>query len=428
MHPEEPVKVDPAATARCYYNRYSAPDSISQEEADEDANIMEDLKSLKQLAKNYFHPELSVVTTDAAAYGSNYFTRFSAPEMRTQEESETRAYILADAKALKDLAEAFHHPELPAVTTYGAALGRNYFTRPSAPEMESQEEAEERAQILADAKALKELAVAYRHPELPVVTTDSMACGRNFFTRFSAPDMESQDEAEERAAIHADAKALKELAVAYRHPELPVATTDGAAFGRNYFTRPSAPDMESQDEAEERAAILADAKALKELAVVYHHPELPVAATDGAAFGRNYFTRPSAPDMESQEETEERAAILADVKELAVAYLHPELPIVSTNATACGRNYFSRPSAPGHDEMVHTFPADLDDHSSHHEHLDHFGMDEEMDFMFEDMRQELSQPKSCLPPIKNVGSDEEEGNLSRSPSSVMLYTGEAMYD
>ena len=374
MHPEEPVKVDPAATARCYYNRYSAPDSISQEEADEDANIMEDLKSLKQLAKNYFHPELSVVTTDAAAYGSNYFTRFSAPEMRTQEESETRAYILADAKALKDLAEAFHHPELPAVTTYGAALGRNYFTRPSAPEMESQEEAEERAQILADAKALKELAVAYRHPELPVVTTDSMACGRNFFTRFSAPDMESQDEAEERAAI------------------------------------------------------LADAKALKELAVVYHHPELPVAATDGAAFGRNYFTRPSAPDMESQEETEERAAILADVKELAVAYLHPELPIVSTNATACGRNYFSRPSAPGHDEMVHTFPADLDDHSSHHEHLDHFGMDEEMDFMFEDMRQELSQPKSCLPPIKNVGSDEEEGNLSRSPSSVMLYTGEAMYD
>ena len=428
MHPEEPVKVDPAATARCYYNRYSAPDSISQEEADEDANIMEDLKSLKQLAKNYFHPELSVVTTDAAAYGSNYFTRFSAPEMRTQEESETRAYILADAKALKDLAEAFHHPELPAVTTYGAALGRNYFTRPSAPEMESQEEAEERAQILADAKALKELAVAYRHPELPVVTTDSMACGRNFFTRFSAPDMESQDEAEERAAIHADAKALKELAVAYRHPELPVATTDGAAFGRNYFTRPSAPDMESQDEAEERAAILADAKALKELAVAYRHPELPVATTDGAALGRNYFTRPSAPDMESQEETEERAAILADVKELAVAYLHPELPIVSTNATACGRNYFSRPSAPGHDEMVHTFPADLDDHSSHHEHLDHFGMDEEMDFMFEDMRQELSQPKSCLPPIKNVGSDEEEGNLSRSPSSVMLYTGEAMYD
>jgi hypothetical protein len=243
--------------------------------------------------------------------------------------------------------------------------------------------------------------------------------------------MESQDEAEERAAILADAKALKELAVAYRHPELPVATTDGAALGRNYFTRPSAPDMESQDEAEERAAILADAKALKELAVVYHHPELPVATTDGAAFGRNYFTRPSAPDMESQEETEERAAILADVKalkELAVAYLHPELPIVSTNATACGRNYFSRPSAPGHDEMVHTFPADLDDHSSHHEHLDHFGMDEEMDFMFEDMRQELSQPKSCLPPIKNVGSDEEEGNLSRSPSSVMLYTGEAMYD
>ena len=90
-----------------------------------------------------------------------------------------------------------------------------------------------------------------------------------------------------------DAKALKQLAFDYSHPEAPV-TTSAECYGRNYFSRPSAPEQESVEEAEERAAVLADAAALKKLAVMYAHPEAPVT-TSAECYGRNYFSRPSAP-------------------------------------------------------------------------------------------------------------------------------------
>merc|ERR1739844_280823 len=54
-----------------------------------------------------------------------------------------------------------------------------------------------------------------------------------------------------------------------------------------------------------RARVLADASALKKLAVDYAHPEIGVTNTDGATFGRNYFTRPSADDQESAEEADD---------------------------------------------------------------------------------------------------------------------------
>ena len=87
---------------------------------------------------------------------------------------------------------------------------------------------------------------------------------------------------------------MKKLATDYAHPEIGVTSVDGAAFGRNYFSRPSAIDQESIEEAEERAQVLADAAALKKLATDYAHPEIGVTTVDGAAFGRNYFSRPSA--------------------------------------------------------------------------------------------------------------------------------------
>merc|ERR1719223_1891960 len=96
------------------------------------------------------------------------------------------------------------------------------------------------------------------------------------------------------------------------HPELGVESTDSTSFGRNYFNRPSAPDAISEEEAEERALILAEAAAMKKLAVDYMHPELGVESTDSTSFGRNYFNRPSAPDAISEEEAEERAQILAE--------------------------------------------------------------------------------------------------------------------
>ena len=99
----------------------------------------------------------------------------------------------------------------------------------------------ERLRILADAKALKEMARAYLHPEEPVVTSDATATARCYFDRASAPEQESLEEAEYRAAVLADAAALKERAVWHAHPELPVTTSDATATARCYFDRASAP-------------------------------------------------------------------------------------------------------------------------------------------------------------------------------------------
>ena len=42
------------------------------------------------------------------------------------------------------------------------------------------------------------------------------------------------------------------------------------------------------------------------------HPEVGVTSADGAAFGRNYFNRASAPEVEDDEFADERAEVLAD--------------------------------------------------------------------------------------------------------------------
>merc|ERR1711862_168003 len=92
--------------------------------------------------------------------------------------------------------------------------------------------------------------------------------------------------------ILADAQSLKNNASMFYHPEASI-NVDGAVMGRNYFTRPSAEEQESKEEADERARILADAQSLKNNASMFYHPEASINV-DGAVMGRNYFTRPSA--------------------------------------------------------------------------------------------------------------------------------------
>ena len=427
MHPELPVSVDPTACGRNYFDRPSAVSEQEWEEAEERARILAEAKSLKKLAVDYMHPELPV-STDATAFGRNYFSRPSAP---INEESDERSRILEEARALKKLATDYLHPELP-VATDAMATARCYFDRPSAVTEEEWEEAEERARIIEEAKSLKKLAVDYLHPELPVVTTDPTATARCYFDRPSAVTEEEWEEAEERARIMEETKSLKKLAVDYLHPELPVVTTDPTATARCYYDRPSAVTGEEWEEAEERARVLADAKVLKKLAVDYLHPELPVA-TEPTAFARNYFGRPSAVVSDPEEEAE-RESILAEarvLKKQAVAFMHPEFPVTTDDPAACGRNYFDRPSARGHDHMIHTFPVHEDDEhhdEHHHEHLDHFGMDEEMDTRYDDIRQQLDAAVPGNKPNKGHASGSEEGNLSRSPSSVMLFNDEPIYD
>merc|ERR1712134_35766 len=254
----------------------------------------------------YRNPEKEV-TVYATACGRNFFTRPSAP-IGDETDPKVREEILADAAELLKVAEWHMYPEKP-VTVYATACGRNFFSRPSAPQFEADDELEEeRLRILADAKQLKEVAGWYAHPDQPV-KSDGFATARNFFTRPSAP--EYSEDAEESERILAEAKELKEVAGWYANPDQPV-KSDGFASARNYFTRSSAPEQE-EDDAEECEKILAEAKQLKEVASWYLQPEKPVEV-DPTVFGRNYFNRPSAE--QSSEANEERARIISDGTEL----------------------------------------------------------------------------------------------------------------
>eukprot|EP00980_Cylindrotheca_fusiformis_P022061 scaffold8960_cov91-Cylindrotheca_fusiformis.AAC.1 len=216
-------------------------------------------------------------------------------------------------------------------------------------EDEEDEEWNERLQILKDARNLSKLADFFLNPHKPV-TADTCACGRNYFSRPSAEEYEDEDESDEREVIIQEMKQLKQLAVDYMHPEKPVVSTaDPCAFGRNYFSSHADEDsLCSKEEEDERARVLADAKLLKQYAEHHLHPERTVVTTDPFACGRNYFSRPSALQFEDEESADERELVLQDMlqlKQLAVDFLHPEKPVVTTDAFASGRNYFSRPSA-----------------------------------------------------------------------------------
>merc|ERR1719491_497476 len=156
------------------------------------------------------------------------------------------------------------------------------------------EEADELAKILSDAASLKMHAVSYAHPEIIVTNTDPASSGRNYF---ASGDIEEDEE--ERAQILAEAIALKKVASDYFHPEAKYKDMDSTSFGRNYFNRLDALEIISNEEADERAQILADVALLKKYAVAHSHPDAPIVV-DSTAFGRNYFN-------EDNEDDEERA-------------------------------------------------------------------------------------------------------------------------
>ncbi|KAL7531606.1 hypothetical protein ACHAXR_005266 [Thalassiosira sp. AJA248-18] len=310
-------------------------DAELDEGLEERLRILADARALKTLAVAFLHPEKPVEVTDGAAYGRNYFERPSAPERKTDEEADEEADIMEDMLELKKAARAFLHPEVGVTESAPECFGRNYFNRASAPEVEDVQEAEERARVLAEAAALKKFAVGYMHPEVGVTSTDGVCFGRNYFNRYSAPETEEDEFADERAEILAEAAALKKSAGDYMHPEVGVKSTGGACFGRNYFNRYSAPATEDAEEAEERAHVLADAIALKKSAVDYMHPEVGVSVSDATVFGRNYFNRYSAPGVELPKkvsvQSPEASQDMAVVKSLAAAVKGANLP--STKST-----------------------------------------------------------------------------------------------
>ena len=356
---------------------------------DQREDILQDMKQLKKYAQHYLQPERPV-EVDPLASCRNYFNRPSAPEQQ-EDDGEERAQILIDALQLKKLAVDFLHPERPVITTDANACGRNYFSRSSAPE---QEDESERVRILAEARHLKKFAVDYLHPERPVVTSDPYACGRNYFTRYSAPEQE--DNSEERVNILSEAQHLKKLVIDYLHPERPVVTSDPYACSRNYFTRFSAPEQE--DDSKERVSILAEAQQLKKLAVDYLHPERPVATSDPCACGRNYFTRSSAPEEESFEDAEERMHILEDAEHIF----------------NCGQP-IQNPYGYFVDHYYHGYDDSRDDH---HSQSGHFEMDEDINLSHEPHTVSFEANREPRHPAA-AGKDHGHYDLAFSPDCVM---------
>merc|ERR1712157_63815 len=365
------------------------------------------------------HPECLASTIDPTAYASNYFDRISADEYNNTYDVE-RTRILADITALKTVALGYLHPEKGVMSCDPTLFGRNYFERASAEEREMSEEANERAKVLAEAEMLKEVAMGYLLPEVGVKGVDATAFGRGYFSRHGAE--EEEEDSAERAQVLAEAMELKKLAVDRMGPEKVVVVSDGTVSGRSYFDRMSAEDEEDVEYAEERAKVLAEAAALKKLAVDYAHPERSVVTSDATICARNYFKRAS---VTSDEEVWGRTSVLADaaaMKQFAADYMHPERSVTTTDATACARNYYDRNSSGNHPiSTVSTRPVtrpqramsttsetfEFDD--------DVFG---EMKEAFRDL--EVSIPEKNV--SKQTGSEsEEEGNLSRSPSCVMLF-------
>jgi hypothetical protein len=354
-----------------------------------------------------------------------------SPSLRDpkDEEWEERLRVLEDSRKLRLVAEFFMHPEAKVQSAH--SVTRCFFDRPSAPERVALEDMEEQAQVMEDLKLLKQHAIFFYHPEQNIAVTDATAFGRNYFDRASGPEQISEDELDQMDEIFKDIRALQIAASDYLHPERPL-LVDAYVCARNYFSRPSEPEYETFGAAEERARIVAEARALKHQAEIFAHPEKPIETTDATMFGRNYFARSSASEQENVDECEERARILAEcagLKQSAQHFMHPEIG-VKPSSGAVSRNYFDRPSAPVHGKMIHTFPAHEDelDHDEGHDHLDHFGMDEELEHMFNNIRQDLSIPEPVNRKGKAYSDDGDEGNLSRSPSSVMLFAGESVYD
>ncbi|KAL3909788.1 MAG: hypothetical protein SGARI_002422, partial [Bacillariaceae sp.] len=184
----------------------------------------------------------------------------------------------------------------------------------------------------------------FLQPEKTVTVTDPFATARCFFDRPSAVEQVDEAMEEEHDLIMNDLKSLKVTAEWFHKPEAPVQVTDATAFARNFFTRPSAAEQVDEDVATEEECIMQDLQALKKLAGWYMHPEAPVEV-DATACGRNYFNRASAPINEGEKERQQVLAEAAELKKVAEWYHCPEKP-VDVDATACGRNYFSRASAP----------------------------------------------------------------------------------
>jgi membrane-bound inhibitor of C-type lysozyme len=295
-----PENVSISITASSFGRNYFTDSAESKEEADERAEALAEARLLKERATNYFCPEKKVTVESV---GSRcYFERASAPETITKGEADAIVESLSDATLIKKLSADFVHPENQVNTTDAFSFGRNYFTKCSSVPTELKEEVVKRAQFIDEATLLKEHATSYLCPELVVTNTDPSTYGRNYFGRLDSNEVLSKEDADELYGIMSDTGVMKKASTDYLRPEVSVSNTHPFAMGRNYFKTLSSVPTETEEESNERFQILADSVMLKKAAVDYLQPEITSTTTDPTAYGRNFFD--NYPPEESRKESQ----------------------------------------------------------------------------------------------------------------------------
>jgi hypothetical protein len=127
-------------------------------------------------------------------------------------------------------------------------------------------------------------------------------------------------------------------------------------------------------------------------------PEESIECNDATACGRNYFSRVSAPEYLNPDDVDERDQILHEalmLRKYADFYLHPEKPVERVNSCASGRNYFNRYTASADTSHISTDGWTLDSQNDSYYHDNHFDFDEEM-VSLGDLRSSLSRAISTV--------------------------------
>merc|ERR1712028_56769 len=231
---------------------------------------------------------------------------------------------------------------------------------------------------------------------------------------------------------------LKKVAGWYLHPENKI-EVDPAIFGRNYF----GPSVHDDDDelVEERERVLEEVSKLKKVAGWHLYPESKIDV-DPTTFARNYYSLLAPVEDDLEEEGERVLAEAVELKNVAGWHLHPDKPVASSSIN-CASNYFKRAQVTEKDDddleqhyVMHDDDYHQDDyhhhddisHSSFNSHGDHFDMDEDVFHGFRDsinaFRDSVIHDQQT--PIIEEEVDGKEGNLSRSPSSIMLFEEPAM--
>lgn len=434
LHPEKPVaSEDPTIFGKNYFSSSVFEDNLREQ-------VLDDVSQLKKYADYHLHPEKSVITEDPTLFGRNYFSSSTSDD----DDNAEREQVLDEVTQLKKVAGWFNNPK-QKIEVDPAVFGRNYFS--SSVSKDDDVDDGERESILKEAAELKKVAEWYHKPSKPVVTTDPTVFGRNFFS--SGTPQEDEDE---RKQILEEAAELKKIADWHMNREKKI-EVHPECCARNFFSAPTA-----EDDNTERDLVLGEAAELKKVAD-WHMNRGKMVDVDSMACASNYFSRTSSYEVDN----EEKDMIITDaleLKKMAVTYYHPEKPITPSSVN-CARNYFDRPSAKAnHSEYIHTQgyannSAHMDEHFimhhddyhhyddyHHHDdishgsvssHGDHFMMDEDHD-VFHGFRESINAFHESMvaihdqhiPAIKEEGDGKEGGNLSRSPSSIMLFQEQAM--